>query len=108
MLMNRANAFAALLLLASVAGCANIQKTVGTYKEMALSQGYSRAKTKAEKQQSLAEIFSGKNTSSKKTIALVCDVHIRERAAEGVMLRKHSAINAKVADAGSSRQTVSE
>jgi len=56
----------------------------------------------------LAEMVTGKNTSSKKIIALVCDVQIRERAAEGVMVRKDSQVDARVADVGSARQTVSE
>jgi Enterobacterial TraT complement resistance protein len=35
-------------------------------------------------------------------------VQIRERAAEGVMVRKDSQVDARVADVGSARQTVSE
>lgn len=58
--------------------------------------------------QSLAEMIHGKNTTAKKVIALICDVQIRERAAEGVMVRKDSQVDARVADVGSARQTVSE
>lgn len=39
---------------------------------------------------------------------LVCDVSIREQVAEGVYVRKDTQIDAKVSDAGSSRQSVSE
>jgi len=42
------------------------------------------------------------------TYMLVCDISIKERVAKGVMVRKDTAIEAKVSDAGSSRQTVSE
>ena len=42
------------------------------------------------------------------TFMLVCDVSIREKAGPGVMVRKDTAINSKVSDAGTSRQTVSE
>ena len=42
------------------------------------------------------------------TYMLVCDVQIRERAAAGVMVRKDTKVDAKVSDAGATRQTVSE
>lgn len=42
------------------------------------------------------------------TYMLVCDVSVREKAAKGVIVRKDTQINAKVSDAGTSRQTVSE
>lgn len=42
------------------------------------------------------------------TYMLVCDVQIKERAAKGVVVRKDTQLNAKVADASTSRQTVSE
>lgn len=42
------------------------------------------------------------------TFMLVCDVQIRERAAKGVYVRKDTAISAKVSDAGTSKQRVSE
>jgi hypothetical protein len=42
------------------------------------------------------------------TYMLVCDISIRERVAKGVMVRKDTQINAKVSDAGSSQQRVSE
>ncbi len=42
------------------------------------------------------------------TYMLICDVSIRERAAKGVLVRKDTAITAKVSDAGSSQQRVSE
>lgn len=42
------------------------------------------------------------------TFMLVCDVQIREKAAKGVYVRKDTAITAKVSDAGTSKQRVSE
>ncbi|MET0382585.1 MAG: complement resistance protein TraT [Burkholderiaceae bacterium] len=42
------------------------------------------------------------------TFVLVCDVSIRERAAPGVLVRKDTAITAKVSDGGTSQQRVSE
>jgi hypothetical protein len=42
------------------------------------------------------------------TYMLVCDVSVRERVAKGVMVRKDTSIDAKVSDAGSSQQRVSE
>lgn len=42
------------------------------------------------------------------TYMLVCDIQIKERAAKGVIVRKDSQIDAKISDAGSSRQTMSE
>jgi len=42
------------------------------------------------------------------TYLLVCDVQIRERAAKGVIVRKDTRIHAKVSDAGTSQQSVSE
>lgn len=42
------------------------------------------------------------------TYMLVCDVSIRERVADGVLVRKDTKIDAKVSDAGSSQQRVSE
>jgi hypothetical protein len=38
----------------------------------------------------------------------VCDVQLKERTAKGVIVRKDTQIDAKVSDAGSSRQSVSE
>jgi hypothetical protein len=42
------------------------------------------------------------------TYLLVVDVQIKERAANGAIVRKDTAINTKVSDDGKSRQTVSE
>lgn len=42
------------------------------------------------------------------TYMLVCDVQIKEKAADGAFVRKDTQIDTKVSDAGSSRQTVSE
>jgi len=42
------------------------------------------------------------------TYMLVCDVKISEKARKGVVVRKDTAISAKVSDAGSSKQRVSE
>lgn len=42
------------------------------------------------------------------TYMLVCDISIRERVAAGVLVRKDTQIDAKVSDAGSSQQRVSE
>ena len=42
------------------------------------------------------------------TYMLVCDVQIKERTKHGAIVRKDTQVDAKVSDAGSSRQTVSE
>lgn len=42
------------------------------------------------------------------TYMLVADVSIREKAGKGVLVRKDSSIDAKISDAGSSQQRVSE
>jgi len=42
------------------------------------------------------------------TYMLVCDIQIKEKAAKGVIVRKDTQIDAKVSDAGTSRQSVSE
>jgi len=42
------------------------------------------------------------------TFMLVCDIQIKERTKYGAIVRKDTKIDAKVSDAGSSRQTVSE
>lgn len=65
-------------------------------------------RTETVEKKSWAELITGKNTSAKKVIALVCDVQIRERAADGVMVRKDSAVEARISGAGSAKQTVSE
>jgi hypothetical protein len=65
-------------------------------------------KTTEKPQASFAELITGKSTTDKKVIALICDVQIRERAAEGVMVRKDSQVDAKISGVGSARQTVSE
>ncbi len=42
------------------------------------------------------------------TYVLICDVSVRERVGKGVLVRKDTAINTQVSDAGSSQQRVSE
>lgn len=42
------------------------------------------------------------------TYMLVSDIQIKEKAAQGVMVRKDSKVDAKISDSGSSQQTVSE
>ncbi len=42
------------------------------------------------------------------TYMLVCDIQIKEKAANGALVRRDTQIDTKVSDAGSSRQTVSE
>lgn len=42
------------------------------------------------------------------TYMLVCDIQIKERAANGVIVRKDSRVDSKVSDSGTSRQTYSE
>ena len=42
------------------------------------------------------------------TYMLVCDIQIKERTKNGAIVRKDTKVDAKVSDAGSSRQTVSE
>ncbi len=42
------------------------------------------------------------------TFMLVADIQIKEKAAKGVFVRKDSQVDAKISDAGTSRQTVSE
>lgn len=56
---------------------------------------------------SAAEFVSG-NLVKDVYYMLVCDIQITEKAKDGVVVRKDSAINAKISDAGTSRQTVSE
>ncbi len=54
-----------------------------------------------------AEFVSG-NLVKDVTYMLVCDVQIEEKAGKGVIVRKDTQIDAKVSDAGSSRQSSSE
>jgi hypothetical protein len=54
-----------------------------------------------------AELIAGSLVKNV-TYMLVCDIQITEKAKEGVIVRKDTKINAKVSDAGSSQQTVSE
>lgn len=42
------------------------------------------------------------------TYMLVCDIQIKERTKNGAIVRKDSKVDAKISDAGTSRQTVSE
>lgn len=54
-----------------------------------------------------AELISGALVKDV-TFMLVCDVQIKERARRGVIVRKDTAVDVKVSDSGSSRQTSSE
>lgn len=54
-----------------------------------------------------AEMISGALVKDV-TYMLVCDVQIKERAKRGVIVRKDMAIDVKVSDSGSTRQTASE
>jgi hypothetical protein len=54
-----------------------------------------------------AELISGALVKDV-TYMLVCDIQIKEKAAAGVIVRKDTKIDAKVSDAGSSQQSVSE
>jgi hypothetical protein len=54
-----------------------------------------------------AEFITG-NMVKNVTYMLVCDVQIKEKATKGVIVRKDTQIDAKVSDAGSSRQSSSE
>lgn len=54
-----------------------------------------------------AELVSGALVKDV-TYMLVCDVQIKEKAPKGVYVRKDSQVDAKVSDAGTSRQTYSE
>ena len=54
-----------------------------------------------------AEFITG-NLVKDVTYMLVCDIQIQEKAGKGVVVRKDSQIDAKISDAGSSRQSVSE
>ncbi len=54
-----------------------------------------------------AEFISGSLVKDV-TYMLVCDVQIKERAANGAIVRRDTQVDTKVSDKGSSRQTVSE
>lgn len=54
-----------------------------------------------------AEFISGSLVKDV-TYMLVCDIQIKEKAAKGVIVRKDTQVDAKVSDAGTSRQSVSE
>lgn len=54
-----------------------------------------------------AELISGAFVKDV-TYMLVCDIQIKERARDGVYVRKDSKVDTKISDAGSSRQTYSE
>jgi len=103
----------------------NLEKTNPTAAEEALNQGYMGGAVAA------GAIAGGVGTNSYKgalvggaaggaaefisgslvhdvTYMLVCDVQIKEKAAKGVIVRKDTQVEAKVSDAGTSQQTVSE
>jgi hypothetical protein len=110
----------------------NLEKASPTAAESALAQGYSSGGDIAAGAAAGAVIGSNRNgygayrgaaigglaagaasliadnAVKDVTYMLVCDVSVREKAAKGVIVRKDTAINAKVSDAGTSRQTVSE
>jgi hypothetical protein len=64
--------------------------------------------TDTVEKKSLSELLTGHDANAKKVIALVCDVQIRERAAEGVLVRKDSQVDTKISGSGAARQTASE
>lgn len=110
-----------------VAYVLNLEKTSPTAAEQSLNKGYVGASASAGALAGAvandrnrytgaasggllggaAEFVSG-NLVKDVFYMLVCDVQITEKAKAGVMVRKDSAINAKISDAGSSKQTVSE
>jgi len=110
-----------------VAYVLNLEKASPTASEQALNQGYSggailggaalgaMANSSNSYNGALAggiiggaaEMIAG-NMVKDVTYMLVCDIQITEKAAKGVIVRKNSRIHAKISDAGSSQQTVSE
>lgn len=108
-----------------VAYVLNLEKTSPSAAEVALNQGYmggaiaGGAVTGALASNSYrgaaaggllggaAELVGGALVKDV-TYMLVCDVQIKERTKHGAIVRKDTQIDAKVSDAGSSRQTVSE
>ncbi|HAC88312.1 MAG TPA: conjugal transfer protein TraT [Gammaproteobacteria bacterium] len=110
-----------------VAYVLNLEKASPTAAEAALGQGYQGGAIAAG-----AAIGAASNSSNRYTGAatggvlggavelvsgalvedvtymLVCDVQIKEKAADGAFVRRDTQIDTKVSDAGSSRQTVSE
>lgn len=105
----------------------NLEKTSPTAAEQALSRGYQggavfagaavgAATTSGNPYRGAvaggivggaAELISGALVKDV-TYMLVCDIQIKERAKSGVIVRKDTAIDVKVSDSGSSRQTASE
>lgn len=105
----------------------NLEKASPTAAEAALNQGYNGGSVVAGAvaggvinrgnpyrgaaigglAASAAEVIAGSLVKDV-TYMLVCDVQIKERTNNGAIVRKDSKIDAKISDAGSSRQTVSE
>lgn len=105
----------------------NLEKTSPTAAEQALHQGYmggavaTGAVVGAVSNDSspfrgaavgglvggAAEFISGSLVKDI-TYMLVSDIQIKEKAAQGVIVRKDSKVDAKISDSGSSQQTVSE
>lgn len=103
----------------------NLEKTSPTAAEAALKQGYiggsvvagavvGGVATKSYRGAAVggvvggaAEFIAGALVKDV-TFMLVCDVQIKERTKHGAIVRKDTQIDAKVSDAGSSRQTVTE
>ncbi len=110
-----------------VAYVLNLEKTSPSAAEVALNQGYmggsvvAGAAVGAVANNSnpyhgavaggifggAAELVSGALVKDV-TYMLVCDVQIKEVAANGAIVRKDTKVDAKVSDAGTGRQTVSE
>lgn len=110
-----------------VAYVLNLEKTSPSAAEVALNQGYmggavvAGAAVGAVANNSFpvrgavaggivggaAELVSGALVKDV-TYMLVCDIQIKERTKHGAIVRKDTQVDAKVSDAGSSRQTVSE
>ncbi len=110
-----------------VAYVLNLEKTSPSAAEVALNQGYmggavvAGAAVGAVANNSFpvrgavaggivggaAELVSGALVKDV-TYMLVCDIQIKERTKHGAIVRRDTQLDAKVSDAGSSRQTVSE
>ncbi len=105
----------------------NLEKTSPTAAEQALNQGYMggaiaagavtgslmnrgnryRGAAAGGVLGGAAEFISGALVKDV-TFMLVCDLQIKEKARKGVYVRKDSQVDAKVSDAGTSRQSYSE
>jgi hypothetical protein len=105
----------------------NLEKTDPTAAQVALNQGYQggaiaagaaigavsdsgsfyRGAAIGGVAAGAAELIAGSLVKDV-TFMLVCDIQIKEKAADGVLVRRDTQVDTKVSDAGTSRQTVSE